>query len=218
MKKGIALLLALAICLSLCACGGTSAQTMTMDEMLAVAEEADAVQIYKDCSDNLARVKESYCGKVVTITGGVKRIGEDYLIIGTPDEYTRFSAVVYLPTEDLISIESRQKITVVGKVDDELTEIEEELEDMSVLNLKNAYLVTDRYEVSGANFGPNFSYYPAINFEVEENHCCLLYLKDEATLAKVGQLGYQEVFTVMGKIQYDSGPVGYDVLDAVLVE
>ena len=159
MKKAISLILALAMCLSLCACGGgnvtpetaeapteTTAPEevkMSKDEMLNVAVEIDDYRT--EIMDNIARAEAKYVGNVYYITGHVSDLSNDHLNVG---DFT-----VYLPTEDIIKVSTGQKITVVGKIDSiAYDEIPDGwggyiLQCSGVMS--NAYFVTDITEVTG---------------------------------------------------------------------
>lgn len=97
MKKLLALILAAALALSLAACGGgsgagdtntpstpstgngdtTSTDTpsggMTKEEMLEQAIECSEDTINDDTLDNMARAKQTYCGKTLLIEGQITK-------------------------------------------------------------------------------------------------------------------------------------------------
>ena len=159
MKKTVSLLLALVLCLSLCACGGGNSDTpdtpettetttpeetkMSKEEMLQVAVEIDDYRT--EMMDNIARAEAKYVGNVYYITGHVGDISNDHLNVG---DFT-----VYLPTEDIMNVSTGQRITVVGKID---SIAYEEISDGwggYILQcsgvMSNAYFVTDIIEVTG---------------------------------------------------------------------
>lgn len=159
MKKAISLLLALVMCLSLCACGGgsnapdtTDAPTettepeevkMSKEEMLNIAVEIDDYRT--EMKDNIARAEAKYVGNVYYITGHVSDISNDHLNVG---DFT-----VYLPKEDIIKFSTGQKITVVGKIDSIAYDKVSDGWGGYILQcsgvMSNAYFVTDITELTG---------------------------------------------------------------------
>ncbi len=76
MKKTLSLILALVLCLSLCACGGghnpsettdPTKATMTQEEMLAQAQDITLGEILSEIENNEVRAEELYEGKIVKI-------------------------------------------------------------------------------------------------------------------------------------------------------
>ena len=129
MKKTISLLLALVLCLSLCACGGNSNTPVkpTKDELLSVAvplvqDEADKI------FDNAAYAK-TLVSNTYTFTGKVFEIDTDYVDIALrdiPDEngklmgydYWNLSFHLYLPIEELANVSNNDIISFVGQISD----------------------------------------------------------------------------------------------------
>lgn len=141
MKKAISLLLALVLCLSLCACGGGNSDTpdtpettettapeevkMSKDEMLNVAVPLTREEIDKSIS-NVAFAK-SLIGNTYTFGGEVFSVAEDHAVITfyITDEQGAYGtaanvmvANLYLPLEELISLENQQRLSFVGQLDD----------------------------------------------------------------------------------------------------
>lgn len=219
MKKTISLLLALVLCLSLCACGGSTTEddAMTVDDMLAVAEEADAIQINDDY-DNQAKAKQLYCGKILKITGKVEEIHEDYILLGGAKKEYCPAVWVYLSTDDIVLLEEGQQITIVGQTEAELRKTTGLVAMLGLesdfLEMKEAYLVADTFEVSGRFLGTNYSYAPAINLDVEgEYSAVLVYFSDPMVTFDIE---FNQQITVSGKIVFDDSD--YDIFDATLVE
>ena len=102
MKKLIALLLAVVLCLSLAACGsnksndqmGTTgsmesvsgettaaATAKSLDELLAESEEIKGYQLNNDYAANPAKAVQDYCNKTLNITGMITELCEDYVVL-----------------------------------------------------------------------------------------------------------------------------------------
>ena len=166
MKKLMSLLLAAVILLSFAACSGngggqtaevtpepTEAPTAepteepikTKEELLSSSDiEATMRELGKMTSENFAKAKLSFCGKVVVLTGFASSIEADYVKM----ESLPASVKIFIPLEDLVNIIKKHKITVVGIIDDEV-EIKEEESTSYIYSMKTAYYVTDTFEVTG---------------------------------------------------------------------
>lgn len=128
MKKLISILLALIICISLCACGSS----MTKEEMFSQAEEINPSDIISTLEENLVKGKETYDGKVVKFTDFLVSDIEDWGFESYYKVNYTLTTSVYLSKEDILNLKTNDCVTVVGvlKVVSE-TDIE----------LKNAYIV-----------------------------------------------------------------------------
>lgn len=150
MKKILLLILTAALMLSLAACGGKSS-SMTKEEMLEVAEVVSVDEVSDAVNSNIVNAKQAYCGKVLEVQSTAFEIEEDRIDIG--------HFIVYLPEEDIAKIQKNQRITVVGKTNDDI-QTETSMALGGEVELKNfvmeeAYLVTDRYEFTGTIWGWN---------------------------------------------------------------
>lgn len=131
MKRGIALLLAVILCLSLAACGGkvpedapdteTEAVKSTKDEMLAIAVECSAEEIEKLSLTDIDRAKRRYCGKTMLLSGQVISIQEDHIELGC-DHGCNYLIDVYLDADEIADLLPDQPITVIGRTTDELSD------------------------------------------------------------------------------------------------
>lgn len=185
MKKIISLLLVLVLCLSLCACGSGNSDTpdtpettettaleevkLSKDEMLDVATPLTKEEIDKSIS-NVAFAK-SLIGNTYTFGGEVFSIAEDYAVITfyITDEQGAYGtaanvmvANLYLPLEELISLENQQCLSFVGQLDDVNTH-DETIPDwgtQTVVDLvfKSVAVVSDRFEATGKLHSQNASY------------------------------------------------------------
>lgn len=136
MKKTVALLLTFIVCFSLCACGKAS-----KEELLKSAEEVSASRLHDELGENIVKVKEQYVGKSYKVTGCVYDITEDYVILEGNSDNT----LAYLSSDELSKLEKDAYITVVGEFDS----IEPSKVHGSSITMKNAYLVTDEFEIKG---------------------------------------------------------------------
>ena len=95
MKKGISLLLAGVLALSLVACGGDTASaetggssggessSMTKEEMLEAAIVADEVEIGNAIYENVVNAKQTYCGKTLEVSSIISAIDEDSISLSS---------------------------------------------------------------------------------------------------------------------------------------
>ena len=83
MKKIIALILTLVMCLSLCSCG------QSKEKMLETARLFDAVKFVSEADENLVNAQEKYENNVFRFRGFVDEIKEDYCVL------TFYDQVVY---------------------------------------------------------------------------------------------------------------------------
>lgn len=182
MKKSIALLLALALCLSLCACGGgndapeTSVETtapeevkMSKDEMLNVAIPLTRDDLDKSIS-NIAFAK-TLIGNTYTFGGEVYSVAEDHAVVTfhITDEKGGYGtaanvmvANLYLPLDELVSLENQQRLNFVGQLEDVGTH-EELIPDwgaqtVTEMVFKNIAIASDRFESAGILRSRNASY------------------------------------------------------------
>ena len=235
MKRVLSLLLALVMCLSLCACGGgndtpetTVPETtvpepmvLSKDEMLAAAEVVTLSQIEIDINSNILKAKQLYCDKVLKVTGIVVSVQEDYVEVGIDTSVDGVVIDVHLPIEELLLLEKRQAVTIVGTTND----VVNETSSGSMMGLEwvkthftmpEAYLVNDTFEVSGKLFGINQSNAPAFNFDDGTSVTKLLYFADGVDLSAISSTSE---ITVKGKF-FLAGPQNdtYVIRDAIIVE
>ncbi len=193
MKKIIALILAIIMCLSLTACGSK----MSKEEMLEVAVEIGNYR--KELNENQLRAQEKYVGNIYLITGYVSDL--------TPESIKIDGFTITLSEEDIIKLENKQKVTIVGKVDSlEIVENEEMLggsnynipEPHGIMS--NAYVVEDKFDVSGMLL---FRYVPSI-------------LSNGKTHGNFGEEEHWEVG--IDTIDNNSYIVDYDMTDEIPVK
>lgn len=220
MKKLLALMLTAALALSLTSCGGDSGagynntpstgngdttgtdtpngggedstqatESMTKEEMLQVAEEVSWVDIQNASVENIARAKQQYCDKVMQLDGKIWSIEEDHVVIGSSG--ANYLVDVYLPLDEIITLENQQVITVVGKTTDEIIDTTENVAeysfDFSYYQMPNAYLVKDTVEWNCKTRGPsmNNDYDWIVEFE-GSNILHHVYFSDSVDITTLG--------------------------------
>ena len=146
MKKGISLLLAGVLALSLAACGNSETNTMTKEELLEVAEEKS----FSDLETANEAKLDTYIGDIYKINGYISSIESDYLVLQeeTPADGSikaaTFCIHVYLDTEVLAELESWENITVIGEIASTGTETMDAFQttyERLYLDMENAYVV-----------------------------------------------------------------------------
>lgn len=184
MKKILAMVCAVAACLSLVACGGSGTGTvkskMSKEEMMTQAVEADATDINNESFENVARAKQNYCNKILKLKGTIQSIEEDHIQLGCNSTYV---IDVYLPMEELVTLDDGQQVVVVGQTTDEIIESSNNIAEYTFeyihYQMPEAYLVQDRFEITGIVKGVNTSYAPAYNIQIgDSNYLKLIYFAD----------------------------------------
>ena len=146
MKKGISLLLAGVLALSLAACGNSETNTMTKEKLLEVAEEKS----FSDLETANEAKLDTYIGDIYKINGYISSIESDYLVLQeeTPADGSikaaTFCIHVYLDTEVLAELESWENITVMGEITSTGTETMDAFQttyERLYLDMENAYVV-----------------------------------------------------------------------------
>ena len=217
MKQVISLLLALVLCLSLCACGGGNDTPVTNDtnvpveavptkeELLAQALAVDYTTINNDSFENLAKAKSLYCNATLKLDGTIYEIKEDHVRIGNG---LTWGVSVYLPTEDLIALEKWQRIVVVGNTTDEIIEETNHAGTLSLYQMPAAYLVDDYFEYQVTLKGKNGSYDGAWNILLgDSDYANLVYFADGVDLSSFntssnGNPG--EKITILAKSKFEN--------------
>ena len=208
MKKLLALMLAAALALFLVACGDdsgagdtntpstgngdtTSTDTpsdggedneteepaMTKEEMLQVAEDVSWVDIQNASVENIVKAKQQYCNKVMQLNGKIWSIEQDHIVIG--GDAANYLVDVYLPLDEIITLENQQVITVIGKTTDEIID--------TTYQMQNAYLVKDTVEWNCKTRGPsmNDDYDWIVEFE-NSNILHHVYFSDSVDITTLG--------------------------------
>ena len=124
MKKAISLLLALVLCLSLCACGDEKqdvtesleaerTQLPTLDELLSTAISVNIDSFLKECNENYPKACLNYEGKICVFEGCITEIEKDHIRLGCKYLYLN----VYLPIEQIVELQTYQYIQIVGTLE-----------------------------------------------------------------------------------------------------
>jgi len=125
----------------------------TKEEMLAQAESVSAAQINNDTLDNIVKAKQNYCGKILEVTGYVVSIEEDHIQLGASFYAGAPVIDIYLPADEIVMLEQRQYITIVGQMDNEVEKTTENLGgydwETEHYKMEYAYFVNDVFEYKG---------------------------------------------------------------------
>lgn len=226
MKKIFSLVLALVMCLSLCACGGeggasettaaseeTVQTVMTKDEMLINATALTRDEIDKSIS-NIAFAK-GLIGNTYTFAGEVQSVKEDHAVVTfyISDENGNYVtnafvmvANLYLPLDELASLEYQHRLSFVGTLDD-VASHEESIPDWGTENVvdmifKNVAIVTDRFEETGKLHSQNTSYGEnAWNIKFPDNDfLSVVHFRDDVSSYQGQEITYSYKVTSEGRI------------------
>lgn len=168
MKKAISLLLALVMCLSLCACGSgndtpetTEAPTettapeetvMSKEEMLSIATNHYSYPLSAEISENIAKANATYLNQTVSIMGvSISEINLDHVVV--KQGYTQYN--IYLPSEELAELNKGDYVRVVGTITkfDTFSESQEGMTwDMVSVDMKPAHIVDKHFELENGLF------------------------------------------------------------------
>lgn len=232
MKKAISLLLALVLCLSLCACGGdntneTPSETTNAaetsigkDDMLAVAKAVGSDQIRIDTFENKAKATQLYCNTTLKVTGYVVSIEEDHIKLGD-DFYAGVTVIdVYLPIEDLAALERRQLVTVVGETEDIIGSRTENVAgsdwEQQYFTMSQAYLVSDVYETTmTVEVSVNGAKYAILDKNIKDAFVLEDVLRPSFDLSDFNE---SCVVTVKGKIKHNGDRHLNEMTDITVVE
>ena len=225
MKKAVSIILALVLCLSLCACGGgndtpetTEAPTETTapESTMLSNEELDALAVpfteddISDFSDNKA-LAATFVGNVYSFEGVVNSVQEDHVVfdflIDNNGKYYNGTdhAKVYLPTEELIELEQKQRVQVVGLVSS-----------VSGNNIifENAY-IEQYYEITAILKGENHSYEGSYNIKIgDSNYLKLVYFAKDIDLNGINTDG--DEITFLAKVTYNMTNGSNTYFDAII--
>ena len=238
MKKVLSLLLALVMCLSLAACGSNdtngnssteqqrennseqqeSSNVITKEEMISNAQPLTQDEIDKSWTN--AAFAKSLIGNTYTFVGEISLIKEDHAVINSFffEEYNTFTtggidANVYLPLDELISLENQQKVSFVGILDDVIS-YEETVpvgqDSMTVTStamvFKSAAIVSDRFEATGILVNEDTAGSWFIKKSPDSDHLFKVHFRDDVS-AYEGQ-----------EITYSYKDIGDSWVDAYIVE
>lgn len=138
MKKIISLFLALVMCLSLCACGGSNTKSkdpttatqnhvastedntensneefaVSTEEVLENAIVINAYNFYQEAAGNIVRAENEYNEKAVLFWDQIIEIQKEYVVVGKYNTQIK----VFLTTEDIMEVSMGQYVLVAGMV------------------------------------------------------------------------------------------------------
>lgn len=172
-------------------------QPMTKEEMLGQAEKTTIEIINDEGTNNTARAQQLFCNKILLLEGTVSNISTDHITM-----YPKYisnagfiSVNIYLPIEDIANLDTMQKVTIVGKTEDNF-------------DMLTAYLVADTYETTGTLCGKNKSYDNAYNIEIDNNsYHRLIYFADGV-----------EIPNDWAEITFSAKCIGNNYFDAVIID
>lgn len=124
---------------------------LSKEDMLAQATVVDRVTMGEDFASNRVRAKKTYCNRIVQIEGYIG-IGEDHVSMSIGGFWY---IDIYLPQEEILLLDTHQKVVVVGELSDSVTEEKPDTTSVSnqYLCMPTAYLVQDKFEVTGKVWG-----------------------------------------------------------------
>lgn len=147
MKKYVALVLALMLCLSLCACGGdndtpTNKTAMTREDMLSSANSFDYSTFSENAAENTIRAEETYVGNIYEISGFVDKINDDSCILKVLSSSGILEGFINVPLsrDELLMLNTNERITVVGEISEIISE--------KSIKLGSAYYISNEFEAT----------------------------------------------------------------------
>ena len=198
MKKVLALILALVLVLSLVACGGSG---KSKEEMLADAQTLAVNSFFDEIIDNTARAQNNYENGTYLIWGHIDDIKSNYCVMSTYSSLCSFK--VYLPKDELLELNRDDVIEVVGRI----TKISKSILSISIV-VKDAYFVTDEYEIKNANVDDIIYSRITMEYECEiddENFGTITISTGKITNAQWNKNnGNNFKVSASGKLKYDS--------------
>ena len=134
MKKTLSLILALMLCLSLCACGGKAENEIPKEteqenevpkeeKIAEIASVADFRMIYNECKENIVAAKDDYVGKAYKFAGIVKSINEESITVA-PKTFPTYPygswyyVEITMSKEDIKKVSDQQIVNVAGEISD----------------------------------------------------------------------------------------------------
>ena len=190
-------------------------EALSKEEMLEQAEEVDANVINNESFENFARAKQNYCNKILKLEGMIQSIGEDHIELGYNSTYV---VDVYLPIDEIMMLEVGQSVVVVGETTDEIIDSSQNIAEYSFeyfhYQMPAAYLVQDRFEITGILKGENASYAPAFNIQIgNSNVLKLIYFADSVD---TGSLEFGQEIKFEAKCVY--GTFDWEYYEAEIIE
>lgn len=211
MRKIISFILALTMCLSLCACSSDGSNDTSKEELLQSAAEITRNELYEARIFENVLKGDDYLNNTYTYKNIVRSIDPEYVTMAS---VTNDNIVfkVYLDREELKTLNVGEQITVVGIIDS----IEKQDNLTAVVTMKTAYFVTNRSTIAG-----KINDITAFN---DEPYCLMngvvaAFLDEEVieTLKEGKEITVDGVLTQWTGLDI-SRPYKYEMRDAKLVE
>lgn len=164
MKKVLALILTVALVLSLVGCGGDTPPTeepLTKEEMMENVETIYIGNLEEDFRNNVVAAKDKYVGKPFTVPGCVLEIKEDSCVLSyllptspVPVGGARYYVKAKMPVDELKHFNTGDLIRVVGSITGDIeTTVEGAVNGTTstcnYITMENAYFVDKITELSG---------------------------------------------------------------------
>ena len=110
MKKVIALLFAVVLCFSLCACGSQSEPELTKEELISTDLKTDIMTLQGEVYSNRVKAMQDYGNKPIIVTGKILLVEADHVVLCE----SQVCLEAYLSVEDLMKVKSGEIISVAG--------------------------------------------------------------------------------------------------------
>lgn len=135
---------------SMAACGetdvpadteGNVSEDISSAELLSDAVRVDNDSFLKECSANIAKACNDYEGKNCIIEGFISEIQKDHIVL----YYSYLHINVFIPTEQIIELQTEQYIEVVGTLEN----LTYDMYSGAFADLTGAKVSKDTFEISG---------------------------------------------------------------------
>ncbi len=206
MKKVISLIMALVLCLPLCACSARN--KMTKEEMLSAARDFDYAAFSKSIEENKLRAEEAYVGNIYKIDGFIKTINKNSCTLSFLSSIGTLEGDVTVPLsrDELKKLNVNERITVVGDIRKIYTVGNK---GNNFVNLGSAYYVGNEFKATvkiqtllHSPAGGKYPIYASATYQgfLDEKVAplCNVYLSGE----DLATLSEDDEITVVGKMVY----------------
>ena len=137
-KKMTAVTAALLICAAVCSCGRVKEKPK--QDIISSAEVIQLTRLGHELSDSVDDAKSRYDGGIYNITGYVSELADGHVTLSASAGVSTYSVSVQPSGDGLSSAREDHYITVAGTL---------HIGQNGECSMDPAYLVTDRYEISG---------------------------------------------------------------------
>ena len=188
---------------------------LSKEEMLAQSTTVNNITLGKEFSSNQVRAKSTYCNHIIQIEGYIS-IKEDHVSMHIGDEYSWWYIDIFLPEEDIVQLDSSQKVIIVGELDDTIRNSTDS--QAKYLCMPTGYLIQDKFNITGTIWGRKTGTNKFNFFEPGHQHGTELTFADGVDTSAY-ETGKQEI-KVYAKVYgyWDSIYVDNTYSDAVPIE